>query len=349
MVVVNARFLTQRVTGVQRFAIELSKILKERLGDHIKFVTCKGVIHKELYNELQAETIGLNRSHMWEQVDLFLYLRTNENPLLISFSATGPIFYQRQIVTIHDMAFKFYKHTFSKLFALTYNLMIPRLASKCIHVFTVSNTSKADICRELNLPQNKVSVVYNGISSIFKIKSRAQKKEKIDDYILAVSSHHLRKNYERLVQAFDRIEDTKIKLIVVGSFVKHFSGGSQKNLDERIVLLDNVSDEELRGYYANARLFVFPSLYEGFGIPLIEAMSQELPCAISDIPVFREIGQSTMLFFDPYSIESIASALNQGLSMERCIKYSNLEKFDWTVNAQKVLQIIKKSNGVNFD
>src|ERR1022692_771063 len=105
MIIVNARFLTQKVTGVQRFAIEISKIL-HKLNDQIVFVTPFNIVDQNLANDLGAIVIGKNKGTIWDQVDLRYYLILKHNPLLINFCNTGMIFYNKQIVTIHDMSYK---------------------------------------------------------------------------------------------------------------------------------------------------------------------------------------------------------------------------------------------------
>lgn len=347
MIVINARFLTQPITGVQRFAVEISKILKKKLGDKIQFVTPPSILHNKLAAELEAKKIGYNKSHIWEQIDLYSYLLKNNSPLLISFGYTGPLLYKRQIISVHDMAFKYYKETFSRGFSMIYNFMVPKIARRCLHVFTVSNASKKDICKELKISSEKVSVVYNGLTEVFKKEAlnsnRINQKEK---YLLTVSSHHPRKNYQRLIKAFSVIKDKSLKLYIVGNKISHFSdelGNSSSDYNGRIKFLSNVTDKELVSYYENALLFVFPSLYEGFGIPVIEAMSKGLPCVISDIPVFKEIGDESVIYVDPNNVNSIADGIERGLKLEgKRITYQKLDTFNWENSTDVVIEIINK-------
>tara|TARA_R110000868_G_scaffold221046_2_gene472494 strand:+ start:266 stop:1306 length:1041 start_codon:yes stop_codon:yes gene_type:complete len=343
MIIINARFLTQPISGVQRFGIEISKIVKKQLKDQVCFVTCPGVIHIELFEELEAKIIGVNKSHIWEQIDLFAYLSLNKNPLLVSFGYTGPLFYKNQIVSIHDVAFKYYKESFSKSFAFVYNYLVPRIAKKCLHVFTVSEAAKKEVVKELKLPSQKVSVVYNGISSIFKNAEKLSWKDKsVKPYILTVSSHHPRKNYERLIEAFNALNDTEIQLYVIGNFVGHFSNTVAIKPNKKVKFLTNITDEQLVAYYQKAELFVFPSLYEGFGIPVIEAMSQHLPCVISDIPVFKEIGDESVIYVNPRDVDSISKGIIKGLNLvDKTLNYPKLDQFSWEKSANKVVKILK--------
>ncbi|TXE13003.1 glycosyltransferase family 4 protein [Seonamhaeicola algicola] len=345
MIVINARFLTQPITGVQRFAIEISKIVKKQLEGEVVFVTCPGVIHYELFKELDAKIIGINKSHLWEQIDLYVYLLKNKKPLLVSFGYTGPLYYKNQIVSIHDVAFKYYKETFSKTFSLVYNFIVPRLAKKCVHIFSVSESAKNEVCKELGVEGDKITVVYNGISSFFKKIDKGKTiKKHAKPYILTVSSHHPRKNFNRLIEAFKRIDNDKIDLYIIGNFVSHFSDSTNDQSNENIKFLTNITDNELLGYYQNAELFVFPSLYEGFGIPVIEAMSQNLPCVLSDIPVFKEIGDKSVIYVNPQNVNSIKQGIIEGLKLNvKKIEYTKLNHFTWDKSAQRVIQVFKKN------
>lgn len=343
MIIVNARFLTQPTTGVQRFAIEISKLLKLKFQNKIRFVTCPGIIHQHIADDLEAEVIGINKSHIWEQVDLYFYLLKNGSPLLLSLGFTGPLFYKNQIVSIHDVAFKLYKKTFSKSFSLVYNYVVPRVAKTCLHVITVSHSAKNELIREFDIPESKILVVYNGISSIFTKTEKNKFKKTTKPYILTVSSHHPRKNYKRLIEAFRKLDNNALDLYVIGNFIDHFANRKDYKEEGNVKFLTRVSDEQLLAYYQNAELFVFPSLYEGFGIPVIEAMSQNLTCVISDIPVFREIGDESVIYVDPLSVESITLGLKKGLSLStKHVNYPNLDKFSWQKSAELVSDLLIK-------
>lgn len=343
---INARFLTQPISGVQRFAIELSKELKKSKIP-VEFVTPSNIIHKELAEYLEAKTIGwgLLKGHLWEQIILQFYI-LRKNKLLISFCNTAPIFVKKQIVTIHDLAFRVKPEWFSKLFSLTYNLMIPLIAKKAKHVLTVSSTSKKEIVEELNLDEEKITVIYNGISSVFleKVENSFIRSK---NYILTVSSHHPRKNFNNLTQAFKLIEEQDLNLYVIGNFNKHFSGSIQYfEMDNRIIFLENISDKELANYYKNARMFVYPSVYEGFGIPIIEAMSQCLQVCVSNIEVFKEVCGEKAIYFDPYDINDIKAKILQGLNTKLKPEY-NLEKYSWNKSFKKLEKCILAIQDIN--
>ncbi len=157
-VVINARFLTQQITGVQRFAIELSKRIKE-FYPGIEFVAPFNIKQKQLAKDLNVKVIGFYSGHLWEQLDLVNYLKSKSNPLLICLANTAPLYYKKKIVAIHDLAWKHLPQSVSKKFYFWYLFMTKRIASSSIHFITVSNFSKKDISKNLGIPKNKITVI----------------------------------------------------------------------------------------------------------------------------------------------------------------------------------------------
>jgi glycosyltransferase involved in cell wall biosynthesis len=167
MLVVNSRFLTQNLTGVQRFAIEISFRLKELLKDEIVFVAPNNIIQKDVAEHLGVKVIGVHLGHIWEQWDLPKWLRKNGNPLLLNLCNMAPVMYKNKISTVHDIAFVRYPQTFSKQFLAVYRFMIPWIISSSKKVLTVSEFSKQEIIEKYGIEQNKILVVYNAVNKKF--------------------------------------------------------------------------------------------------------------------------------------------------------------------------------------
>lgn len=343
MIIINSRFLTQKTTGVQRFAIEISKELKKS-NLEIEFVAPKNILNTVDADKLEVKKIGFLTGHLWEQITLKAYVR-RKKAVLISLCNTAPLFLENQIVTIHDLSFRLYPEWNSKIFSLVYNTMIPIIAKKSKHILTVSNTSKDELINELNIPKDKISVVYNAVSSIFLEEELLDKEEDIkkEDYILTVSSFHPRKNLKRLIEAFLKISDKNLKLYIVGNFDKNFAFDelSLKELDSRIKILTNVNDVELKRIYKKAKLFVFPSLYEGFGIPIIEAMSCGVPVCVSNIKIFKEVCGSNATYFDPKNIEDIRAKIILSI-VKPNLMFEDLNKYSWQYSSSVVESVILK-------
>jgi glycosyltransferase involved in cell wall biosynthesis len=336
---INARFLTQKTTGVQRFAIELSKRLI-KINPNIVFLSPSNIFNKELAFELKVKIIGKLSSHLWEQIELPLYLKSKGNPLLINFCNTGPLFYSNQIVTIHDLAFIINPKWFSKKFSLLYSFLIPKIATKAKQIFTVSNSSKMEIVKLLNQPNDKISVIYNGIT--FTNKAELYQKPLYDKkYFLTVCSIDPRKNLHKLIQAFDLLKNEDVDLLIIGGTNKSFANNFNKNINQQVKFLGYVNDSELINYYQNAVCFVYPSLYEGFGLPPLEALALGTKVIVSDIPSLREVcTEHALRYFNPNSTSSIIDALEFAIKDKEVFKAINIDKFSWQKSAENINEII---------
>lgn len=342
IVYINARFLTQQITGVQRFAIEICKELRKNNNIRIQLLCPKNIVHNKIAQDLEARVIGNFTGHKWEQITLAKFMLGKRKDLLISLCNTGPLIIKNQIVTIHDLCFKLHPEWFSKGFSLWYNFIIPIIAKKSKHIITVSKSSKDEIIKFLNISSEKVSVVYNGISNVFRNENLNLEGDSKLNYILTVSSHHPRKNFGRLINAFHLINDKDINLFVIGNSNKHFVNDLTKyKFSDRIKFLDNISDNELASFYKNARLFVFPSLYEGFGIPIIEAVINGACLCVSNIPVFKEICLDNALYFDPMDEVQMAKMIEKSLKKpiipDKCFF---LENYSWEKSSLKIIEVI---------
>lgn len=342
MIIINARFLTQKVTGVQRFAIEISRTLR-KLNSEIIFVTPFGIIDNDLARELGAIVIGKSKGTVWEQIDLRFYLRSKGNPLVVSFCNTGLIFYNNQIVTIHDMSYKVNPGWFPRSFYLWYNFLIPHIAKRSLRLFTVSNSAKKDILKYLNIRQQKIRVIYN--SSNLNTNNNFEQIEE-GRYLLSVSSLDPRKNLNSLLKAYKDI-DTKVNLIIVGLKKDNFEL-DETLLNERVIVKSYVSDDELASLMRYAEAFVYLSLYEGFGLPPLEAMSMGCPVLVSDIPAHREVCGDAALYADPYNVEDAKEKITNLLSNDQLktelilAGEKNIKRFNWFESAQKVLDSINE-------
>ena len=341
-VFINGRFLTQKITGVQRFAIEITKYLARR---NIKLtILVPKHFNNNLYFGLNSRIIktGNLKSHFWEQISLRIFLLKHNKPLLINFTGIGPLFYKNQIITIHDLSFLRYPKWFSRTYYYFYKVSTIINARSSREILTVSNFSKQEIIELLSVPKSKIKVLYN--AQAFPIIESTRKAK--GKYILCVSSIDPRKNLIRLVKAYHLIKNHyKIDLIIVGGKSSHFSPIEELK-DTSIIWKGRVSDDELGDLYKNADLFVYPSLYEGFGIPPLEAMANGCPVLLSDIPVFHEIFEKATIFFNPTNIDDIASKISYLLDNESVANkliaegYKCVKRYSWDKSAEILLGII---------
>lgn len=346
---VNGRFLSQRPSGVHRFAFEMCEALY-RLGIDFTVVAPRDM-HPSYNPHFKIVHVGKVSNHLWEQIVLPLFLLRQHNPYLISFSGLGPVFYGRHIATIHDLAFIVNPKWYNALYAFYYRVMTPILARNARGIITVSNSSKDEIVRYLRVDENKIGVVYNAVSPL--ILSQTDDNDMqlpvTGPYILSVSSIDPRKNFLRLIESFNRLGDPNMKLVIVGGNSKSFSKMNfDESLLENVVFTGHVGNDELAAYYRNARLFVYPSLYEGFGIPPIESLSLGCPILLSDIAVFHEVCGDSAFYCDPMDVNSISSQIEYVLdhydvAMRKVAEAGDLSlKYSWDKSAQELADFIKE-------
>jgi glycosyltransferase involved in cell wall biosynthesis len=317
--VINARFLTQKITGVQRFAIEQALLLKKFLPN-AEFVSSRNIIHKDLALQLNVKVIGSGLlGHVWEQVALPIYLSQNGNPILINLCNTAPLIYRRNVLVIHDLGLYHHPEWFSKSFIRYYKFLIPRLIKNCLQIVTVSNYSRQDLSRVFRLNSSSIQVLYQSISPSFKGITPINKVNPYGNYILSVSSIDPRKNLIGLVKAFKSAHFDDLKLVLVGTRNKIFANDELSELvkdDSSIVFTGYVTDEELINLYQQASLFAFPTFFEGFGIPPLEAMACGCPTVVSAVASLPEVCGNASWYIDPTDYSSIQVGLEKVLSDE---------------------------------
>lgn len=346
-VVVNARFLTQHMTGVQRFAIEISLRLKELVRD-IEFVTPDNIEQQDVFEALDAKVIGSHHGHVWEQVDLPRYLKSKGSPLLVNLANMAPLFYKNKVVTVHDVAYKVFPQTYPKSFLLFYSFVIPRLLHNSRHVVTVSEYSKQEIRKYYGVEDTKVSVVYNAVSEAFKPTDE----ENTEKYFLAVSSMNYRKNFLYILEAFSQYQKQggNAALYIIGDLKnKSFKeiDLSQYEKNSQVKFLGRVSDKDLVAYYGKALAFIYPSFYEGFGIPPLEAQACNCPAICADASCLPEIFGDSVLYCDPYQPNSLVNSMDLLAAdtelRESLIKKGkeNLQRYSWQKSAERMAEIIE--------
>lgn len=342
-IIVNTRFLTQPITGVQRFALELCNRLPNRLeGKRIVFVCPKLLKSNKEKINFKVSEIGKFEGNLWEQIDLPFYLKRNGNPLLINLVGIGPVFYSNKITTLHDLAFKHFPEWFSWSFQKSYNLMIPKSLRHSRHIVTVSEYVKLDIHKTYNINLSKIKVIHNATSNKFKNLNLIR-----ENIILTVSSIEPRKNLSRIITAFKSL-DTDYKLIIVGKKNSSFADTELGEIkDSNIVFTGYLTDEELINIYNKAKIFIYASLFEGFGIPPLEAQACGCSCIVSRITCLPEIYKDSVTYCDPLDVGSIRVALNN-LILDKNKRqelqqkgFKNIERFSWNYSAEKLRNLIE--------
>ncbi|MBR3518880.1 MAG: glycosyltransferase family 4 protein [Paludibacteraceae bacterium] len=344
---INGRFLTQPMTGTNRFAYELSVGLAKR-GYPCVVLAPNGPLREDSYDlsSLNIEQVGPFKSHLWEQVTLPWHMRKKKDSLLLSLKGLGPVFMTRQVATIHDMSYLVNPKWFSLPYRLFYRLMTPLMASHVRRLITVSEFSKGEIVRLLKVSPDKVSVIHNAPSGCFRQEgdvrgNTPENDDSTDNFILTVSSLDPRKNLSLVFEAYGKSAQ-RLPLYVVGERYPVF-GKLEVPWNDNIKFLGRISDEELRSYYAHASLFVYPSLYEGFGMPPMEAVA--CGCrnvVLSDIPVFREVYGDMAHYVkvdDSDALAAMFDTLPEALHPEKISDF--IERFTWEESVERLVEVLR--------
>jgi glycosyltransferase involved in cell wall biosynthesis len=353
MIAVNARFLTQPLTGVQRFALEISRALQSLCGkNNILFFSPSNILLQSEAKELNVEIIGKHTGHLWEQIDLPRHLKKNGNPLLINLCNVAPIFYSNKLSTLHDITYIRYPHTYSKAFRWFYRITMPLVLKTSKHIFTVSEFSKKEITSHYHIPQNKITVVYNAVDK--KFRPQPDDALKSENYLLAVSSVKESKNFALILNAFEAFSKQRddLQLFIVGDLKQ----GNFSNIDlnrfvnhPRIKFLGRVDDNQLIKLYSNANAFLFPSLYEGFGIPVLEAQACGCSVIASNAASLPEVLQDSAELVNPQDPADFIRAISKMVTHSEYKKqlidkgFQNLERFSWEKSGNIVLNEARKA------
>jgi glycosyltransferase involved in cell wall biosynthesis len=260
--------------------------------------------------EFRAPTFGA--AEQWAGLCGFY----DNSGLLWSPQYNVPLWHQgKLLVTIHDVCQLAHPETLGNDIQRWYaRKLLSHVASRAEAILCVSEFTASEVQRFLEIDGSRLIVTYPDIANAWSVHSLPPNR-KGDPYLLAVGNIKKHKNLRILIEAFERItERVPHKLIVVGkqdgfrNFDSEMASHSTL-LNGRVVFIGHVSDEELGSYYAGAEALVFPSIYEGFGFPIIEAMVHGCPVACSKSSSFPEVAGDAALFFDPFSVRDIADAI----------------------------------------
>jgi len=272
------------------------------------------------------------------------------------------------VVTIHDLAFERMPETFTRRGSFQLKLTVRRTAKKAARIATVSEYSRQDLLDIYKLPPEKVVVTYNGVESSFTLQpSVPNEAEEVRrrfgvsrDFLLAVGSLQPRKNLVRLIRAYARLrserQDFRPQLVIVGRKLwlasEIFDEVKRHPWVDDVILTGYVADEDLPALYRAARAFVYPSLFEGFGLPPLEAMACGTPVVTSDVSSLPEITGDAALLIDPNDERALANALievlnNDPLRAELREKgIAQAKKFTWRDAAEKTLRLYQEAYAI---
>lgn len=331
----DARVLTHKsYTGIENY----TKYILENLSKKIDITVVK------------PKTTNKYLSHLWNH----LILPFSSGNILFCPANSASIFVPKSkklVMTIHDVAFLTYPKSFSKLFQTYYSFLIPFNIKRVDRIITISQTSKNEILRLFPHAKNKIDIIPIGIDKKYRVLQNTKKRKQI----LYVGSMNERKNLIGLLEAYEGLpKELGYKLVVVGNFFNLFSLSkkmkeillrAEKN--EKIIFKQGLDDEALVKEYNISTIFIFPSFYEGFGLPPLEAMACGTPVITSNVSSMPEVCGDAALYIDPYDSKDIAnkieSLLHDENQREKLIKkgLERVKHFTWEESAQQHLEVFK--------
>jgi glycosyltransferase involved in cell wall biosynthesis len=292
--------------------------------------------------------LGLSMDRFFTGVDLF---HATEH-LLPRFSSVRTVF------TLHDLIFLFHPETHKPLNRWFLTLMMPRFLRAADAVIAVSECTKRDAVRFYGIPEEKITVIYEGVNPRFRpaspetIAAVRARYGLPEHFILYVGTIEPRKNLTALLEAFHHLLATHdLRLVIVGKkgwlYEGFFRRLRELGLEDRVIFTGYVPDEDLPAIYSAADLFVFPSLYEGFGLPVLEAMACGTPVICSNTSSLPEVAGDAALLVDPTDVRALAGAMERALTDEHLrseLMAKGLERarwFTWEKAAAKTLEVYR--------
>jgi len=368
-IAINTLALYKTKTGMGRYIVELiGRVPKE--DNQTTFFVYLSKKNKK-YFDLSQENIIVKKVSwfwsfpffkiLWEQIFLPFSLWKNNIKLYHAPGFTLPLWKPnntRFVVTIADMTFFSHPeyHTWWKV--LYFQSLIPFSLKKADAIITISKNTKEDILQmqKIRISKEKIHAIPLGVDEHFTVQkeknsmSILKKYQITTPYILFVGMLEPRKNVVGLIEAFVKISNKKMhKLVIVGKkgwkYHSIFQKVKELHLEKEVIFVGYVPDEDLPALYNTATCFVYPSFYEGFGIPVLEAMACRCPVITSKNSSLEEIGGDAAIFVNPYNIKTIKEAMELLLNdQDERKKRQNagllqVQKFSWTIMAKKTKEI----------
>lgn len=367
-IAVNTRFLiNDRLEGIGVFTFEIIRRLCVNYPQHkfylffdrkpqSDFIFSDNVIPVVLFPPARHPFLWF----IWFEWSLYLKLKKIKPDIFISMDGMLPLkTNSKTVAIIHDLAFESFPDAVPFFVRKYYRYFYPKYAKKADKIITVSEYSKKDIAEKYNINLQKINVVFNGSKEIYQplnsqtISTVKTKYSNGFDYIVYAGSLHPRKNIINLLRAFDLFKSnthSEIKLLIAGRKAWQTSSIEQTYLEMKhkseVNFTGWLPDEELAKVIASAKAMVYISLFEGFGIPVLDAMNCGIPVIVSNCTSLPEVAGDAGLYVNPLNIEEIAEKMTL-LSRDnnlrnKLIENGNSQKklFSWTKSSDKIAEII---------
>lgn len=258
----------------------------------------------------------------------------------------------RCVATVHDLGWQAHPELYSRRLRLQYKTLFPWVVRRADRFIAVSHYTADDLVRRAGVPASKIEVIYHGLDPDFTTpENRVGPPPSEYPYVLAVGGVSPRKNTRRLIEAFLRWRErgghrSAHRLFITGISIDHEFAQGGAELPESVSLLGYVNQAELPRLYANAVAFLYPGIYEGFGLPIIEAMACGTPVVTSHTGAAPEIAGGAAILVDPFDVASIAAGLERvtipaEAERLRALGYERVAPFDWEKAAVQTIEVYR--------
>lgn len=357
-----SRAFTDKKTGTENYSYQtLSRLAKiDRKNQYYIYLASQEDVLRGWPDNFKFVTI--HNHLLWTQIGLALHTFIDPPDILFVPSHTLPIIRKlglKTLITVHDLGAQYLPQTHQLKQRLYLNFMTYYQLKSATGIIAVSQATKKDLIKKVGIDPKKITVIYEGYDKelyqpLPLQQSILQKYQlKPNSFFLFVGTIQPRKNLTRLIQAFAnylKISSTQDKLVLIGSkgwlSDEIYTLPKQLNIETRVLFLGYIKDKELPYFYSGAKALLFPSLFEGFGIPILEAMACGCPVLTSNISSMPEVAGNGAILVDPYSINAIANGIKditKPQTRAKLIKmgFQQIKKFSWEKSAKETLTLFR--------
>jgi glycosyltransferase involved in cell wall biosynthesis len=344
--------------GIGRYAYEILTHLYLLMQQHNVTVFLPSAPREDLPKETANWKYKIcGPLKLWTYVGLPLAIQKMRPTLDVMFSPTHyiPRFVRvPRVMSIMDVSYLLYPELFKPKDLYQLREWTRYSVAHAARILTISECTKNAIIDRYHVPADAITVTYPGLTMNTVLPTKTPK-----NYILSVGTLQPRKNYVKLIEAFslflkaNKQKFSDLKLLIIGKkgwlYDEILAAPKKFGVEDKVKFLDFVKDEELAAYYANALCFVLPSLYEGFGLPVLEAMAYKCPVVVSNVSSLPEIAGKAAVYVDPNSAQSIADGLLTAVRQRNLVQgvsrvqkgVSQVKLFTWEKAAKQTLEVLE--------
>ena len=317
---INGRFLTQPLTGVQRYAGNIVRAVDELLGEQpgewpeVRLVTPQGVADPKL-RHIAWTTAGDLRGHAWDQVSFY---RASRSGVALGLANSGPMLHRRGLVVLLDAAVYRHPEFFSPRYAAAHRLL-GRLLARRAWIATISDFSRGELADVLGIDAAGIAVAPCATDHMGgRVDPAVVARLGLEDrpFFLTLGNRTKNKNLALVVEALALLGPGRARVVAVGDVDAKVFGHADLDESGDFVAAGRLSDEEVGALMDRARALIFPSFYEGFGIPPLEAMSRGCPVLASTAGAVVEVCGDAAAYFDPTDAPALARLMGEALDAD---------------------------------